>query len=217
MSWSGRTLLGILRASAVVCVVGLVTGPEFVFRRLAESMVAIRKTVGDSIVRHDIASLSRQLDEERDLVSRMRIRRNALVTRLQDRRLRSFQHRVEGRRQDRRGPSVFVTGGPWDEGDHEPESDRHGQQRAENDGAAAWADDAIASIAPEIKRLDRQIETVESALQVKECELFVLEATAEARRIHQELAGSGEPLSWSARVARLSEFLQPIGVAPNSN
>lgn len=51
---------------------------------------------------------------------------------------------------------------------------------------------------------------------MKECELFVLEATAEARRIHQELAGSGEPLSWSARVARLSEFLQPIGVT-NSN
>ncbi len=217
MSASKRLWLGFMHASVVVGVLGLAIGPEFVFRRLAESLVAIRKSVGDAMIRHDIASLSRQLAEERDLVSRMRTRRNALVTRVQDLKLRSFPHRVEGPGPGRRGRSVFITGGLCDGGEHEQESDRDLPQRFPNEGAAPWADDALASIAPEMKRVNEQIETVERALRVKERELFVLETTTEARRIRRELAGSGEPLSWSARVGRLSEFMQPIDVTPNSN
>jgi len=65
------------------------------------------------------------------------------------------------------------------------------------------------------KRVDHQIETVEEALRVKERDLFALEATTEARQIRQKLAGCGVPLSWSARVQRLWEFPQPIGVPPS--
>src|SRR5262245_33893568 len=89
MSWSGRLSLEILLASIVACVLGLAIGPECLFQKLDETWVTAWKSVGDSIIRHDLASLARQLDEERALVSRMRTRRNALMTRLQDLELRS--------------------------------------------------------------------------------------------------------------------------------
>jgi hypothetical protein len=196
---------------------GLAVGPEFLFRRLSESLIDIRETVGDSIVRYDLASLSRQLDEELAVVSRMRVRRDALLTRLQDLRLRSLRHPTARRCESRRATALLLAGGRWDEKAHEPASDLRSQRYSEDERGAPWAEDALASIAPEIKRVDDQIATVERDLQGKERELFVLEATTEARRIRQELAASGEPLSWSARVGRLTEFLGPMSITPNSN
>jgi hypothetical protein len=215
MSWSGRLSLGFLLASIVACVLGLAIGPEFLFQKLDETWVTAWKSVGDSIIRHDLAALSRQLDEERALVSRMRMRRNALMTRLQDLELRSFPDRIARLPGCRRGSSVLVVDRPWDGVDHAQGSDCPSRQCPENDRESARMDRALASIAAEINCVDHQLETVERALRAKERHLFVLEAMTEAHQIRQELAGSGDPLSWSARAGRVSVFLQPSDVTPS--
>jgi hypothetical protein len=215
MSWSGRLLCEVLRATVVVYVLGLAIGPDLAFRKLGESLMAAWKSVGDSIIRHDLASLSRQLDEGRAVVSRMRMQRDALTTRLQDLESRSFQGWSARPYECRRRSSVFVMGRPGDGVDLAQKSDRPSRQCPEDDQDSAGPDRALASIANEIKRVGHQIEVAEKALGAKERNLFVLEAMTEAQQIRQELAGSGDPLSWNARAGRVSELLHPIGVAPS--
>jgi hypothetical protein len=211
-------LLVVLRVSIVLGLLGLAARPESAIRQLAGSyLVAMWKTVGDSIVGHEIASLSRQLEEERGLLNRMRLRRDALAKRLEDRKLRSLQYQLTGLEETRRESSEFITASAWDEGDHDDKSDCYLQARLERNQSAAWTDDAFASITIEISRIDHQLETAQRALRVKEHELFVLDAEIEARQIRHELSGTGAPFSWNARVSHMSETLQPTGIRPSSN
>jgi hypothetical protein len=211
MFWSGRRLLGILRATVAVCVLGFVVGPEFVFQKLDESLLVTWKAVGDSIFRHHLASLSRRLDEERELVGRMRMRRDALTTRLRGLELRSFW--VTRLRRCHSESSVVIVDPPWGGGDYARGFAPPPQPYPEDKGELVRTERAFRSITTEIERVDGQIEAAERALQVNERDLFVLEATAEARQIRQELAGAGDPRSWSARAGYLLELLLPISAA----
>jgi hypothetical protein len=212
MSWLGRRSLQILLATILLGALLPALGPEFIARNFEQCLVSAWKSVGDLIIRRDLGSLSRQLDEERELVSRMRMSRNALVTRLQIQESRSFQDRIqEVNRTDFR-PTVFVTGGPWDTADYGQEPNRPSQERFEGDTEPAEADDGLASVAALINQIDHWIERAERALRAKERHLFVLQATTEAEQIRQELAAPGDPLSWTARAQRLAELVQPTGV-----